>query len=508
MRSRSYTSGGANVGTARRQPPRVLTALTVAVAFAVTACPAAAESLREALAAAYKYNPQLDSQRALLRATDEGVAQATSGFRPKIDAGADAEHRKTDVTPDSINEGRLNTKGYDVTLTQSLFKGFRDLNAMREAESNVRAAREQLRGIEQQVLLAAATAYMDVVRDQAILRLRENNLNVLSKELKATQDRFAVGEVTRTDVAQAESRRALSVSQLELARANLKSSRASFERVVGHPPSNLVAPRSPDKHLPKTLAEAQAVAAKEAPTIIGALYIEESARANVDKIGGELLPSIDVRASYDNTFNLSRSTQQQESASVLARLSVPIYEGGEVRARVRAAKHQHVSRLQQIEQFRSEAQANVVSAWSKLQASKAQLISDQVAVEAGRTALQGVREEERVGQRTVLDVLNAEQELVSAEVTLATTQSALITNSYAAIAAVGRLNAQELALSSSVYDPDVHYHEARGKWLSISITHADGRRETMDTSETQSEKAPAKTWATKTSKSAKPAAGQ
>lgn len=173
-----------------------------------------------------------------------------------------------------------------------------------------------------------------------------------------------------------------------------------------------------------------------------------------------------------------------------AQLTVPIYEGGEVRARVRQAKHLHVSRLQQIEQFRSEAQAFVITAWSRLQASKAQLISDQIAVQAFRTALQGVREEERVGQRTVLDVLNAEQDLVAGEVQLATTQRDVIVNSYALISSIGRLNAQELGLTSAVYDPDAHYHEVRRKWFGISITHADGRRETVDAWPTHVERAP------------------
>jgi outer membrane protein len=449
-----------------------------------------AETIRQALSSAYKYNPQLDSQRALLRATDEDVARANAGYRPRIVGTADVAYSNTNTRPDSLGEGTTHPKGYDVTLTQPVFQGGRVINGVREAESNVRAAREQLRNIEQQVLLAAATAYMDVVRDQQVVRLRENNVNVLTRELKATQDRFAVGEVTRTDVAQAQSRRAAAVSQLDLARANLKTSRATFERVVGHPPANLVSPSPPEKYLPKSVEEATAVAAREAPALVGALYSEQAARANVDKIWGELLPSVQVVGRYANDYNSSRTVDQTEATTVTAQLSVPIYEGGEVRARVRQAKHQHVSRLQQIEQFRSEAQATVVTAWSRLQASRAQLVSDQVAVQAGRTALQGVREEERVGQRTVLDVLNAEQELLNAEVQLASTQRDVVVNSYALISSIGRLNAQELGLTSAVYDPDAHYHEVRRKWFGISITHADGRRETMNAWPTHVERAP------------------
>ena len=459
--------------------------------IAGSVAPLSAETTRQAMSSAYKYNPQLDSQRAQLRASDEDVARANSGYRPRITGTADVAYQNSNTRPDSLAEGTTHSKGYDVELRQPIFKGGTVLNGVREAEGNVRANRELLRSVEQEVLLAAATFYMDVVRDQAVVRLRENNVNVLSKELKATQDRFAVGEVTRTDVAQAQARRAASVSQLDLARANLKSSRANFERVIGHPPSNLTPPTSPEKNLPKTLEEAQAVAGREAPGIIRALYTEQSARATVDKIWGELLPSVEVRATYSNDYNTSRTTDQSESTRVLAQLTVPIYEGGEVRARVRQAKHLHVSRLQDIERFRSEANAQVVSAWSKLQASRAQLVSDNVAVQSGRTALQGVREEERVGQRTLLDVLNAEQELVVAEVQLATTQRDVIVNSYALIAAVGRLNAQEMGLTSVVYDPDLHYHEVRRKWFGLSITHADGRSEKMEAWPTQIERAPA-----------------
>lgn len=287
-------------------------AATMVLGLVLSAHPAAAETLREALASAYKYNPQLDAQRASLRASDEDVARANSGYRPKIVGTADVAYQNFNQRPDSLGEGVTHPKGYDVTLTQPVFKGFTVLNGVREAEGTVRAAREQLRTIEQAVLLAAATAYMDVVRDQSVVRLRENNVNVLTRELKATQDRFAVGEVTRTDVAQAQSRRAAAISQLELAKANLKASRATFERVVGHPPSNLVPPTPPDKFLPKSQEEAIAIAGREAPALIGALYSEQAARATVDKIWGELLPSVQVQARYGSDHNASRTIDQTE----------------------------------------------------------------------------------------------------------------------------------------------------------------------------------------------------
>lgn len=454
-------------------------ALALLVGGGALAAPSvSAETLNQALAAAYKFNPRLDAERARLRATDEEVPRAKSGYRPSITGSADVGYQRTETKPGGTAE--THPKGYGVTATQPIFSGFRTLNSVRAAEATVRAGREALRIVEQSVLLEAVTAYMDVVRDQAIVRLRENNVNVLTRELRATQDRFAVGEVTRTDVAQAEARRAAAVSALDLARANLKTSRATYERVIGHPPSNLEEPRAQDRRLPASVNEAVSVGSKESPNVVSALYLEQAARHTVDLIWGELLPTMQVEADYTKRFDQTAGIDETEATSVTGRVVVPFYEGGEVRARIRQAKHTHVSRLQEVEQARTENQALVVSAWSVLMASRAQLESDQVQVTASRTALTGVREEERVGQRTLLDVLNAEQELLNAEVQLATTRRNLVVASYNVLSSVGRLTAQDIAVTAEVYDPEVHYNEVRRKWFGISITRPDGSQEHHD----------------------------
>jgi outer membrane protein len=434
----------------------------------------AAETLKQSLAATYKFNPRLDAARATLRATDEEVPRALSGYRPTVNGSADTSFDRTTTSPGVTRES--NPRGYSVGLVQPIFRGFIVVNTVAEAEATVRAGRETLRTVEQSVLLEAVTAYMDVVRDQAIVRLRENNVTVLSRDLRATQDRFNVGEVTRTDVAQAQARRAASVSALDLARANLKTSRASFERVVGHPPSNLVDAR-PSSQVPSAVQESVEIGGRESPTVVAALYREQAARHAVDRIRGERLPQVQLEANYGKRFDTSASTDSVESTTVTGRLTVPFYSGGEVEARVRQAKHTHVSRLQEIEQARTEVQAAVVAAWSQLAAARAQLESDQASVDANRIALTGVREEERVGQRTLLDVLNAEQELLNSEVNLVTTRRNLVVASYAVLSTIGRLNAQELGVASLVYDPEAHYHEVRRKWFDISITRGDGRRE-------------------------------
>ena len=333
-------------------------------------------------------------------------------------------------------------------------------------------------------MLDAATSYMDVVRDQAIVRLRENNVTVLSKELKATQDRFSVGEVTRTDVAQAEARRAAAVSALDAAKSSLKTSRATFERVVGHAPANLNPQKPQEKLLPRSLEDAIAIGAKENPNVVAALYREQAAKYTVDVTYGELLPTVQLEAAYSHNYDSSKAIDEQEVSSVTGRVNIPLYPAGEVQARVRQSKHTHVSRLQEIEQNRTETQATVVSAWSQLVAARAQLISDRAQVSATRVALAGVREEERVGQRTLLDVLNAEQEALNAEVSLVTTERNLVVASYTVLSAVGRLTMPNLGVLEQVYDPEMNYFEVRRKWWGVSITRHDGRHERLDLWET------------------------
>ncbi len=450
-----------------------LSALILAATCLTT--PVSAESINEALANAYRANPRLDAARATLRATDEEVARANAGYRPTISGTADVGAQRTESKPGSVSE--TNPRGYGISAVQPLFRGGRVLNQVNEAEATVRAGREILRSVEQAVLLDAATAYMDVIRDQAIVRIRENNVNVLSRELKATQDRFSVGEVTRTDVAQAEARRAVSLSALDAARAALRTSRGAFERHVGHPAGKIFEPKINETRLPKSLEGAISIAHRENPFVVAALYREQSARHTVDKIWGELLPSMQLETNYQRRFDPSSAIQESTSASVVGRLTVPLYTGGEVQARVRQAKHTHVGRIQEIEQNRQDIQANVVAAWSAYTAAKAQLVSDSAQVRAFQTALNGVREEEKVGQRTLLDVLNAEQELLNAQVAEVTTKRNIVVNAYAVLSAIGRMNIQEIGSSGTVYDPEIHYHEVRRQSWGVSVTQSDKARE-------------------------------
>ncbi len=360
-------------------------------------------------------------------------------------------------------------------MRQSVFNGWRTTSEVSEAEATVKAGRETLRQVEIEVLLDAVTAYMDVVTAAQILRIRNNNVTVLTQEVEAAQTRRAAKEVTRTDVAQAEARRARAASTADLAKSDLKTARALFERVVGHAPEAVSMPPLKLKQLPRTIEEAWRLGEQENPSLTTALYREEAARYAVDKVRGELLPQVNIEASYGHRDSLSNGLDQQEAASVTGRVSVPFYDGGEIRARVRQAKHVQVARLQEIQQARSETQEAVTAAWSVLMAQRAKLKSDIQQMDANRIALEGVREEQRVGQRTLLDVLNAEQEFLDSQIDLVNARRGVVIAGYRLLAAMGQLSSERMGLTSLVYDPEEHLFESRQNWFGMDITRADGR---------------------------------
>ncbi len=464
------------------------TAVLIAAALAGTAPQAAAETLEEALADAYLLNPVLNAERARLRAIDEQVALAKSGLRPFVSGTADTSYVNQNSSVAGagggfgagagagagaggfggfLNDGVSHPRGYAVQLSQPLFEGFQNLNAIRQAKAEVQAQREGLRGVEQTVLLDAATAYVNVVRDRAVVRLRENDVRVLSEQLKATRDRFEVGEVTRTDVAQAEARRSEALATLAAAQANLKTSRAAYEQVIGHPPGNLQAPPSIRHLLPQTLDEAMTLGDGENPAILNAVYNEEASLYAVEQIMGELLPEVTLEAQYEKRFDQSPQINNIETTTVTGRVNVPFYQGGGVAARVRQAKETNNQLKREVEDARLRVHADVIANWGILQSSGPAISSAESAVSANKIALTGVREEEKVGQRTTLDVLDAQRELLNTQIGLVSALRDRVVAEYSLYAAIGRMDAQTLGLAVPYYDPLEHYDIVKNKWFGL-----------------------------------------
>jgi outer membrane protein len=444
---------------------------------------AAADTLEWALVQAYQNNPSLNAQRAALRATDENVPQALSGYRPKVSVTANAGFNYTNATAEFPTSKGVQTvppfaetfvsRGVGAQATQTLFNGFQTANRTRQAESQVMGARETLRVTEQQVLLDAATAYMNLLRDQAILDLNRRNVEVLTEQLKQTRDRFNVGEVTRTDVAQAESRLAAGRSALLGAQSNFVTSQADYRRVIGVDPGRL-APGTPvDRLSPPTLARAIKEGQAQNPSVLAAMYGVDVAELAVKISEGALYPNLTLSASATTATNPAFEVLQQTAASVVGQLTIPIYQGGGEYAAIRQTKESVGQQRLNLDVNRDEARATVVASWGQLDAAKAQIEATTAQVNAAEIALNGVREEARVGQRTTLDVLNAQQELVNARVALVTAQHDRVVASYTLLAATGGLSMPRLGLDVLIYDPQVHYQQVRDAWLGVRTP--DGR---------------------------------
>lgn len=458
---------------------RKLAVALIAASFSVLGLSqeARAESLKEALAAAYLFNPTLKAARAQLRATDENVARAKSGYRPTVTGDVTQAYTYTDPSPGAAVDN--DTRSYSVTLNQPIFRGFRTRNAVSGAQAQVESGREDLRDTEQTVLLNVVTAYVNVVRDQAILSLQQNNRRVLQQQLQATQDRFEVGEVTRTDVAQGRARVSGAASDISVAKAALQASRATYAQLIGRMPANLSRP-GPARSLPKSMDEAIAIAESENPQILSAIFLERAQEHSIQEAKGELLPSVNLQASYTNSEGVGAGgtgAGNTETTTVTGVLSVPIYQAGEVSARIRQGIETRSQLRFQIDAARELVRADVISAWGNYTAAQAQIQSDRAQVEATEIALQGVREEEKVGQRTVLDVLDAEQDALNARVDLVTSQRDFVVASYALVSTTGRLSAGSIGLPVEQYDATQHYRAVENKWIGWSTTVEEGEWE-------------------------------
>jgi outer membrane protein len=445
-------------------------AAAAAICAALFAPAARAETIGGALAKAYLNNPDINQQRAAVRAADENIPKANAGYLPTVSAQGDAAVQQFDATGiPGYDNVTSHPRGYGLTVTQNLWNGDRTGNSVRQAESGVLGAREQLRFTEQNVLLSAVTYYMDVLRDTAILGLDRNNVEVLQEQLRQTQDRFNVGEVTRTDVAQAEASLAGARATALTAQSNLQASLANYRQAIGDEPKSL-APVAPVVNpLPKSLPEAVAISQLEHPAIVAMLHGVDAAALNVKVTEGQLYPTVGVTGQISKRYDLNDLPGNSAiQAQLMGQITVPIYEGGAVYAATRQAKEQLGQQELQTDLQRDKVRAAVVAAWGANQNSLGILRAAKSQVEASEVALAGVREEAKVGQRTTLDVLNAQQALLSARVQLVTAQHDQVVNSYTLLSAVGRLSIPTLGLAVAEYDPRVHFDQVKNKWIGLS----------------------------------------
>jgi outer membrane protein len=454
---------------------KVLTGTAAAVVLLgqLVALPVSAETMEGALLRAYRSNPQLNAQRASVRVTDENVPQALAGYRPKaamtFGGGGEFVNQLADGSVGKkIEEGVQGPHAAALTVTQTVYNGNQTANKTRAAEGQVFGAREGLRLMEQSILLAAATIYMDYLRDAAILEVQRSNTKVLELTLRQTRDRYSAGLVTPTDVAQSEAQLAAAQSQELAAVSTLTTTRANFRRIVGIEPANLQ-PASPvDRYLPQTVGGAIELALRQNPNVTAAMYGVDVSFLTVKINEGALYPSVSLQATVTKVWDPNITTINQFTAAANAQLNVPIYQGGAEYSLIRQSKETLAQQRLTLEQVRDQARADLVTAWGQLLAGKAQVTAAQSQVEASEIAYLGTTKEAQVGQRTVIDILNAQQTLVNARVALVTAQHDRVVASYAVLSAIGRLSPQVLHLSTQTYDPSVHYQQVRDSWVGVS----------------------------------------
>ncbi|HTV44627.1 MAG TPA: TolC family outer membrane protein [Stellaceae bacterium] len=470
-----------NPGSTRRAPRCRFAAGAIAgvaaviVLMASMMLPAQAQTLTQALAEAYNTNPQLLAQRALLRATDEQVPQALSGWRPTVTVtGQVGGARSSIFTPATGVPVLPHTTTYDtfyqnslgLQVTQPVYSGGRTIAQTREAINTVEATRAQTLAVETSVFQAVAQAYLDVVRDQALVEVDRNNVEVLSKQLEATQDRFRVGEVTRTDVAQAESSLAQAQGTLTAAQGTLAQSRAEYVRAVGQEPGRLLLPRDRPA-LPATREEAQTLAADDNYSVIAANFAELASRDNVSATRDQLRPQISLVGNLTRLVapSVTLAGSREEEAAITAQMTVPLYEAGAIYSQTRQAEQTVGQRRSQVDDARRAAVQTATDAWETLKAARASIASFSAAVRAAQIALVGIQQEALVGTATTLDVLVQNQQLLTTQEQLIVAEHDAALAEFNLAASIGRLVAPELHLPVQLYDMERHYKEVKDKWI-------------------------------------------
>jgi len=432
---------------------------------------AKAQTVFDALSAAYNTNPTLRAQRAYLRAVDENVAIAKSGFRPTI--AIRGSYQNNDISYDNYNQGGdgVNSSASAV-ITQPLFNGLSTLNSIKAADKTVKSEQQNLYNVEQNVFLDASTAYFNVVQNTAILDLQRNNEKLLKRKLDETLERFNVGDVTRTDVSQAKARYAQAKSATIGAEGDLEASKAVYKQIIGSEPKTLSEPKNLSKYIPNNFNDALTYAKEHNFAVLAAKETLKAKDYTVSANTGALLPQVSLEGSANSTrsdLDTLIKDRKQDYYSIGVNMNVPLYDAGENRAKIRQSKYQKWQAQELLLQAERQAVSETTKAWEYMAANHAKIKSVKEQIKANEIALDGVQKEETLGNRTILDVLDAYNELLSSKVEEVKARRDYFVSGMQVLAAMGKLTADELHLAVDIYDAEKYYKETKGKWLSLSV---------------------------------------
>ena len=458
----------ARVGHVARRVLRSGICLGVVICVAFAAAGAQAENLPDALAKAYQTNPQLNAERARQRATDEGVPQALAGYRPQIVASLTAGLQAVrNLLPDNtVQSANLKPWTIGVTVTQTLFNGFKTANSVRVAELQVSSGREALRNVGQGVLLDAVTVYTNVLANQSLVSAQRSNVAFLRETLGITQKRLNAGDVTPTDTAQAEARLNRGLADLNAAEVALAISQATYTQVIGNTPTQLGLAETVDRYLPRNRDDAIGLAFQQHPAVMAAAFDVDVASTSIRVAESSLLPTITMQGSVSRSkqSDPTLGTFGTDQASIAGQLNQPIYDGGMAASQTRQAKEISAQSRLVLDQVRNQARTAAVGAWVANEGAKVAVSASESEVRAATVALQGVQREAAGGQRTTVDVLNSQQDLILAKARLIGAQRDRVIASYTLLSAIGRLDVKTLGLNTPDYLPEVHYHQVRDAW--------------------------------------------
>lgn len=453
--------------------------LGAAACLGFVATAASAESLPEALVKAYQTNPQLNAERARQRATDENVPQALAGYRPQIVASLSSGLQAVrNLLPDNtVQSATLKPWVIGVTVTQTLFNGFKTANSVRVAELQVQSGREALRNVGQGVLLDAVTAYTNVLANQSLVEAQRTNLSFLQETLAITQRRLKAGDVTPTDTSQAEARLARGQADLNAAEVNLAVSQATYTQVIGNPPGSLRAAEPVDRLLPRGRDDATTLAFKQNPAVLAAGFDVDVASTSIRVAESSLMPTVTLQgsASHGADDDPTLSVFRTDQASIVGQINAPIYDGGTAASQTRQAKELTAQSRLVLDQVRSQARTAALGAWVANEGAKIAVTASESEVRAATVALQGVQKEAQGGQRTTVDVLNSEADLIAAKARLIGAQRDRVIASYTLLSAIGKLDVKTLALNTPDYLPETHYHQVRDAWEGLRTRTPSGQ---------------------------------